>query len=130
MTSQRSGAAVESDCELPAGLALGEELTSTAYRVAQEALANALRHSGSPLVRIRSRAEAGQLVLEVEDGGSGFDPDAGGGAERRSFGILGMRERCRASGGLLSIASKRGEGTLVRATFPIPGGRTDARAHS
>ncbi len=121
--TERAGARFESDCALSEGLVLGDELISTAYRVAQEALSNALRHSGSPVVRLRLRAGAEELVLEVEDEGSGFDPSAGNpagaGAGRRSFGILGMRERCRAMGGSLSIASSPGKGTLVRAVFPF-----------
>jgi len=121
--AELSGIAIEASSSLPAGLALSEGLRSAAYRVAQEALSNAIKHSGSQRVWIRLGAEGGKLVLEVEDSGSGFDPSAkrGGspGGAPSSFGIIGMRERCRALGGSLSISSAPGRGTLVRAAFPM-----------
>jgi signal transduction histidine kinase len=123
--SKLSGIAIEASSSLPAGLALSEGLRSTAYRVAQEALSNAIKHSGSQRVWLRLRLEGGKLVLEVEDSGSGFDPSArrsgSPGIAPASFGIIGMRERCRALGGSLSISSAPGKGTRVRAVFPLTG---------
>jgi signal transduction histidine kinase len=123
--AELSGIAIEASSSLPAGLVLPESLRSAAYRVAQEALSNAIKHSGSERVWLRLGAEEEKLVLEVEDSGAGFDPSPKGIGKSsigpRSFGIIGMRERCRALGGGFSISSAPGRGTLVRAVFPLAG---------
>ena len=85
-------------------------------RVAQEALANAVRHSGASAIRLRleDSGEEG-VMLEVSDNGSGFDPEAGGDS---GLGLGDMRERAGELGGSLSIQSGA-EGTVVRAVFPV-----------
>jgi signal transduction histidine kinase len=82
-------------------------------RIAQEALQNALRHSGAGVVTVRLAASDGCLVLEVEDDGTGFEPDD---PELRSrhLGLTSMEERARQLDGRLEIRSARGAGTIVR----------------
>jgi signal transduction histidine kinase len=81
------------------------------FRIAQEALANALRHAQAARLDVRLLADDARILLEVEDDGRGFV------ARRAASGHLGlatMRERARALGGRLEIDSAPGQGTVVR----------------
>ena len=82
-------------------------------RIAQEALANALRHAEAEHVWVRLGAEDGRLVLEVRDDGVGFDPDAAAVRSRR-LGLTSMEERAQRLGGQLTLRSEPGAGTTVR----------------
>ena len=82
-------------------------------RIAQEALANALRHAEAEHVWVRLGAEDGRLVLEVRDDGVGFDPDAAAVRSRR-LGLTSMEERAQRLGGRLTLRSEPGAGTTVR----------------
>jgi signal transduction histidine kinase len=87
------------------------------YRIAQEALHNALRHGVPATVGVTLRTENHSLVLEVADDGRGFDP-----AEPSTrLGLASMRERARAAGGRLDVVSQPGAGTTVRLEVPING---------
>mgnify|MGYP001549532812 CR=1 FL=1 len=113
------------------GIAPEEELAL--FRVAQEGLTNVHRHSSSPWVAIRLRAEPASVVLEIEDAGRGIasaqaaDPDSSG--RFAGVGVAGMRERIRQLGGTFTVDSTEG-GTLVCACIPLSGrgGRADPRA--
>jgi two-component system, NarL family, sensor histidine kinase UhpB len=83
------------------------------YRVAQEALTNALRHSRCSEVRISLLPVGDQLVLQVSDDGIGLP------AVRREGGIGGMRERAQLIGGELSLGARHGAGTVVRLAVPL-----------
>jgi signal transduction histidine kinase len=83
------------------------------YRIAQEALNNALKHAGATSVIVYFRIFDEQVELEVTDDGQGFNPDAivaGGG-----MGLTSMRERAARMGGELQVLSAPGDGTTVRA---------------
>jgi signal transduction histidine kinase len=86
------------------------------YRVAQEAISNALRHSGSQDVQVRLSARQRAVVLEVVDHGTGFDPEGPHGG----VGLTSMRERAGSVGGSLTIASKPGGPTTVRLSVSVP----------
>ena len=86
------------------------------WRVAEEALSNALRHAGASEIRVTVE-EDGDTVLSVADNGVGFDPDARSIAARR-LGLVSMRERIEAAGGTFEIVSAPGQGTTVRASVP------------
>ena len=97
------------------------------YRVAQEALHNALRHAAASGVRLTLSRTARLVVLEVSDDGSGFG--TGGGSEGEGsaassggLGLDSMRERAAAVGGTLTIRSGA-QGTVVRMTVPGRTGR-------
>jgi len=90
------------------------------YRVAQEAVQNAVRHSGAGTIEVELAAEGKELVLTVADDGRGM---AAGRAENGGLGITGMRERLRNVGGRLQIASRQGAGTSVIARVPLPQAR-------
>lgn len=85
------------------------------YRVMQEALSNAARHSGSAEARVRLRFDDGVLALEVEDRGCGIDANM----SRRGLGIVAMRERAELVGGTLEFLRPAGGGTLVRLRVPL-----------
>jgi signal transduction histidine kinase len=91
-----------------------------AYRIAQEALHNALRHADARAVHVALASRNGTVVLEVGDDGKGFDP-AGAGQSARRLGLASMRERARAVGGRLDITSGPGAGTTVRLEVPTGG---------
>ena len=94
---------------------LGADAQLVVYRVAQEALTNAARHSGAGRVEVRlRRADGGGVVLEVADDGRGFAFDE----SQRGLGIGGMRERALLVGGELTIESRPDAGTTVRLTVP------------
>jgi signal transduction histidine kinase len=85
------------------------------YRVAQEAIGNALRHSGSQGVSVCLYRRQRSVVLEVTDHGAGFDPSSA----LAGLGLTTMRERAAAAGGRLSITSAPGAGTRVRLSVPV-----------
>jgi signal transduction histidine kinase len=100
-----------------AGLpALQQDQEAALYRVAQEALHNALQHAGAGAVRVRLTRSARRVILEVGDDGHGFTARAPSGG----VGLVSMRERAEAAGGTLAIKSGAG-GTLVRMTVPVRG---------
>ena len=97
--------------ELPASLEEG------LYWITQEALNNALKHAASTKENVRICVEGGMLVLEISDGGQGFDPEAA--KQRGGMGLTSMGERARQMGGTLTIKSTPGEGTTVKVSVPL-----------
>jgi len=91
-------------------------LENSLFRIAQEAMTNACRHSKSEKVSVKLTQKGDGVTLEVRDWGIGFDQDS---VQENRFGLEGIRERCRILGGKLSIKSKPGEGTVVRVKFPV-----------
>ncbi|MFA6562392.1 MAG: PAS domain S-box protein [Verrucomicrobiia bacterium] len=94
------------------------EVEIAAYRIAQEALANVVRHAATAQATVRLRADAAMLEVEVEDGGCGFDAAAAL-AKSNSIGLHGMRERAAALDGELTIKSTPGAGTCVTARLSL-----------
>jgi PAS domain S-box-containing protein len=91
-------------------------LENAIYRIAQEALTNACKHSKSKKVTVTMTQEGQDVRLEVRDWGIGFDQDAIG---KGHFGVEGIRQRVRLLDGRLTIDSKPGSGTLVQVVVPI-----------
>jgi len=85
------------------------------YRVAQEALRNALAHSGSDLINIELTATPTCLVMAITDEGCGFDVEH----SCKGLGLSGMAERMKEINGKLNIDSTLGSGTTVTATVPL-----------
>ena len=96
---------------LPGGLA------HQLFRIAQEALTNAVRHAGAKSVRIGLIHEDGTVAVLVQDDGQGFSADEAVG----SIGLRGMRERARLIGGTLEVDSVAGWGTRVRVSARLDG---------
>jgi signal transduction histidine kinase len=102
---------------------LGADREAALYRVAQEALHNALRHSGAPEVAVSVGAAGKRVVLEVTDRGKGFVPDLAIGGR----GLPSLRERAAGAGAALVIRSAPGEGTTVRLAMPVDRAARPAR---
>lgn len=88
------------------------------YRIVQEALSNAARHSGSGRARVVVRVSDGMITAEVSDRGRGFHPDATM-LKSAGLGLIGMRERAVMVGGRLEVDSQPGQGTRVRVVIPV-----------
>lgn len=87
------------------------------FRIAQEALQNALRHARATRVVVRLRGDDSRIVLDVVDDGIGFDPAAAGVRSRR-LGLTSMEERAHRLGARLEIQSAEGSGTTVHFETP------------
>jgi signal transduction histidine kinase len=100
----------------PAMPRLHHALNSTIYRIAQESLSNAKKHSGTKTVFVSLRRHDGDIELSVKDLGRGFDPDT---VPESCFGLAGMGERARLAGGECRIESQPGRGTLIVCRLPL-----------
>jgi len=101
--------------DVPADIAL------CLFRVAQEALHNAAKHSGSTEAQVRLAGTDNSVGLTVVDEGSGFDLEA---AKRKGgLGLVSMRERVRLVSGALTIRSEPGRGTEISVKVPLPEGQ-------
>jgi signal transduction histidine kinase len=87
------------------------------YRIAQEALSNALKHSRARRIGVELAARDGRVTLVIEDDGTGFDP-ADGQLRSTKLGITSMEERAHALGGELRIESREG-GTRIELEAPV-----------
>ncbi|MFO7697252.1 MAG: ATP-binding protein [Anaerolineae bacterium] len=125
----KQGAAFHARHGIEVELDLGDEpdvpfsVKEAAYRVALEALQNAVRHAQPSLLQVRLTREPASLLLEVCDDGVGFDPDL---SYPGHLGLRSMQERIVALGGALEIRSTPGHGTQVRARFPMSADRLGA----
>ena len=109
-------AGIEVDLDVdPATATLPASVTSTGYRIVQEALTNVVRHAGGSHARVRVTRGADALVIEVDDDGGDEASAAPPGAGQ---GVRGMRERAQAAGGTLEAGPQAGGGWRVVATLP------------
>jgi signal transduction histidine kinase len=90
------------------------DVEQTCFRLAQEALANVVRHAKATGVRVLLALEVDSVVLEVQDDGQGFAP-----RDELGLGLVGARERAARLAGSLRIESSAGHGTLIRAVLPL-----------
>jgi signal transduction histidine kinase len=105
-----SGIVVDAAPDLPP---LSAAVEVAAYRVAQEALTNVVRHARASRCRVTLGLEASTLLLEVDDDGSGTVAPRPGGA-----GLPGMRERAEELGGALTVEGRPGRGTTLQLRLP------------
>lgn len=94
---------------------LPDEYRICIYRLVQEALNNAVRHSGSRNVKVTVVQSAKCITVRVGDDGRGFDPN-----RTRGLGILGMEERVKRLAGTFTMDSKAGQGVTITAELPFP----------
>lgn len=93
---------------------LPEEHKTCIYRVVQEALHNAVQHSGARNVRVTVRLIDDRLLLTIQDDGKGFNP-----AAEKGMGLLGMEERVGHLGGTFAVDSSKGSGVTLRVSLPV-----------
>lgn len=101
---------------------LSPAVEAAAYRVAQEAMTNAVKHAGPTVLSLLACRRGSTLTLVVDDDGTGFDASAPVG--NRCAGVLGMRERAAGLGGRLDLQTSPGHGTTVRLVVPCEGIRS------
>jgi signal transduction histidine kinase len=92
---------------------IDEDVVLCIFRVAQEALQNALKHSGAGTIDVQLSGSGERLTLRVVDDGTGFDPD---GPRPGGLGLLTMRERVEMVGGTLTVSTARARGTTIEAS--------------
>ncbi|MDR3390527.1 MAG: PAS domain S-box protein [Sulfuriferula sp.] len=100
---------------------LDDHVATSVFRIVQEALTNVARHAGAGSVSISVEEGDDEIRLEVRDNGKGFQP----GPKKRSYGLLGIRERVNMLGGEMEVLSKPGDGTSVRAAIPLQPAETE-----
>ena len=105
---------------------LSREQVAQLSHIAQEALANIIKHARASSVSVRLLSEDHSLVLSIQDNGVGFslqtvEPTAG-------QGLRNMAERARALGGIFSVKSRQGSGTEIAVQIPLAGGSGESRA--
>jgi signal transduction histidine kinase/ligand-binding sensor domain-containing protein len=103
--------------------ALSPSLENEVLRIAQEALANAVRHSGATRIALDLRYHPNELTLTVCDNGIGFQATDPTLAAKGHFGLQGMRERADQIGGTLNVESSPKSGTAVALSVPLSNGR-------
>ena len=114
----RARSGVECTLELPGHEpALDDARATVVFRILQESLTNITRHAAASRVDIRIAELDGRLRLEVRDDGVGFDPAEV--RERKTFGLMGIRERAIMFGGSASFISRPGEGTRLQVEMPL-----------
>jgi two-component system NarL family sensor kinase len=86
------------------------------YRIAQEALANVIRHAHARLARLRLEVTPEQVLLGIWDNGQGFEPEQ---VPKGRYGLIGMNERARLLGGTLCLESSPGNGACLEVTVPL-----------
>jgi len=107
---------------------LSEDVALSLYRVAQEALQNALKHGSARKVAVELTAAGTTIDLIVSDDGKGFDVKVG--LASGSLGLVSMRERVRLVHGEMTVESKQGQGTRIHVRVPLPQGTTEAGSQS
>jgi signal transduction histidine kinase len=109
---------------------LGDDVSLCLFRVAQEALNNAVKHGHAKQITVVLAREAGDLRLQITDTGNGFDPAT----RSEGLGLVSMQERLRLVGGKLAIRSSPGQGTVIEAVVAYsqqarPGKPADIQPH-
>jgi PAS domain S-box-containing protein len=95
---------------------LDEARSMAVFRIVQESLTNIARHACAGNVKISLQVAGNDYLLQVSDNGRGFDPEI---PKKKSFGLIGMRERALMLGGEVDIDSAPGRGTTVKVRIPI-----------
>ena len=101
----------------PTEIEIGEDRAVMVFRIVQESITNIARYAQAAQADISLRVQDNTLRVEVRDNGQGFDPDQA--TAKKSFGLLGMRERALALGGHLDIRSAPGQGTTIALSIPL-----------
>lgn len=112
---EKTGIVCDTDMDLDEAL-LNPNITTSAFRITQEALTNVARHAQATHVTITGRITDATFVIEIQDNGKGFALSE---SRPGSLGMLGMRERAAELGGTVTVTSEPDKGTLVRLVLPL-----------
>lgn len=116
----KADAAIEIDLKVSGAVRrLPGPVETNVLRIGQEALANAIKHSGASRIAIEITYEDKSINLSIVDNGRGFDPTAAAAAANGHFGLIGMEERAARIGGEFAVTSRPGEGTTIVVTAPV-----------
>lgn len=99
--------------------ALSEIFEENLLRIGQEAVTNAVKHSGAKKIKIELEFSLQKVVLQIKDDGKGFVLETCAGPDEGHFGLLGIRERAERMGGEANISSVPGAGTCIRVNIPL-----------
>jgi signal transduction histidine kinase len=97
---------------------LDPEIQTTCFRIAQEAITNALRHANATQIDVDLRCENGKLRLLIRDNGIGFDVESVR-AQTIGLGLIGIKERAALVGGRAKIISSPDKGTTIEVSLPL-----------
>ena len=117
---------IQIDCGHHVQSILPPEIGLCLFRVLQEALHNAAKHSGVKWIQVQLQEESGEIHLIVRDAGRGFDVEAV--KQGKGLGLTSMRERVRLVNGTIVIESKLTGGTIIRVGIPIRSEQATQRA--
>ncbi|MDK9699901.1 MAG: sensor histidine kinase [bacterium] len=117
----RTGIVVSCNVSLRSPVEISNEISLTIFRIVQEALTNIRKHAEAKSVMIMMRLDMERLYVTIQDDGKGFDtavriPEA---MIAKRMGLVGIRERMKMIGGVLSIESQVGKGTVVSIEIPL-----------
>ena len=102
---------------------LPDDIALCLFRIAQEAMQNAIKHSGARNITVQLKGDKEAIALTVIDDGAGFDVDAAAG---KGLGLISMHERAESVGGMLRVVSRKGAGTRLQVTVPFRAPRHEA----
>jgi nitrate/nitrite-specific signal transduction histidine kinase len=105
---------------------LSQEQVAQLSHIAQEALANVLKHAGASSVTVRLLSKDHRFILSIQDNGVGFDPQMV--EPTAGQGLRNMAERARVLGGAFSVKNGQGSGTEISVQIPMAGGGRESRA--
>jgi two-component system sensor histidine kinase UhpB len=117
---------VKVDVEIQPLHDLPDDISLCLFRVAQEALNNAVKHGKASQIAVKLARQADVLRLEIQDTGVGFNPAT----VQSGLGLVSMRERLRMIGGSLALQSSPGHGTMIEATVDCAESRRRGHADS
>lgn len=121
---KRTGIVCEVACVEPDDFGVDQQISTAIFRIFQEALTNVARHAAAKRVSIRVMIEEEGVLLKVSDNGKGIERDKV--ESPNSFGLIGMRERAHAYGGVFEIAGVPRRGTKLSVTIPFNEKRGDS----
>jgi signal transduction histidine kinase len=110
-----TGILIEFTTGVPA-INLSQQIANCIFRVYQESLTNIMRYAAADKVVTSLNITAGNIIVTIEDNGKGFDTQAV--QTKKSFGILGMRERVLSQNGEFELHSEKTKGTKIKITLP------------
>jgi PAS domain S-box-containing protein len=114
--SERSGVVIQFRSD-DVATGVGDDVGLCLYRVLQEALQNALKHSGAPHIAVSLETDVNAITLTVQDSGIGFEPAKA--LRGKGLGLVSMKERLKLVDGQLSIETHAPRGTTIRARVPL-----------